>query len=972
MKFLGFKIDTLRKANMSSSVSINKKDINIKHFLFFILIIFSTFYGSAYTKTTLAKDDAPSIIIHNSTLSPITLSATAVSAGKILLTWNTISDSSFTRIRIWKGLSAIPFGESIPGNLYDSIRVPITENSYAVVGLNANTTYYFGAQALTKDGVWTSINENSRVVASTPIATDSILNTIKKTNLTFDTTSNTITVSWCLDESTKTDSLLLGISYSFDGTQNVNAIQFTKVLQLCDSTVINLPSILFDTKYFVALWLSKTGSGVWAKPTINSSISITTPPFTHQVVTFFEKGKEVVTAANGTIRLWTDNVDNMIQTTDILKVHNFKTPRKGFVVVNNGFEFVKKENTPSFFIGLQYSALPSKYLASQIKMFREDSLGNLSVEYLSKIDTLKKIVYIQTNDLVQPFMLLIDTLKPEITIKDTSTIARTGTDINDTIIIKDSVNNVKWKYTYSRGDGGYARADSGYFTKSNENKILTISKNANVINEDNGVRINLTVTDGTFSETINCSRRVYRVENSDVSATSPNKWFPLFVTAKLNSAEPESMLVKLNTDGSLYDKRHARLFRWYSTKPNPSSNEGWVEYSDTTNHLFEFTPGKIMWIKTLKIKQIDFGAGRTLSLKDTFEIKLLPLSWTDFGVPYHFNIKLNDILKCTEKSDSLRFCKWKESGNGLFSASNIYVPGFPNTEWQDKNIELAYENGSGFTVFNSCKDTVTLRIPPTPYSASTASKIFTNDSSWTVKISCKSNNGLSLPEIYCGYKQGALEKYYSASPTFIQNKIAIIDRSNNQMHGLYQTGNLNKGGFAKEIAIVNNSDSTTVFTLSTEQSGNFPSGFKTTFYNPATSKFDHNGIINISAHSTEYRWAITSNNSYLENYFLKKLTLSYSLGTLYPNPCRSNLVIPFTIPLSSDDNIKFEIFDQLGRVVWNKELSSRQAGSQRLVWDGNNSNNTQISAGYYLVRFTSTNANGRISSRFQKPFTYLP
>jgi hypothetical protein len=918
------------------------------------------------------KDPAMPIVTHNSTLNPITLSATAVSAGKILLTWNSISDSSFARIRIWKGLSAIPLGESISDSLYDSIRVPINENSYAVIGLNANTTYYFAAQALTKDGVWTSINESSRAVASTPIATVSVLNTIKKTNLTFDTISNTITVSWCLDESTKTDSLLLGVSYSFDGTQNVNAIQFTKVLQLCDSMVVNVPSILFNTKYFVALWLSKTESGVWAKPTVQSSDTITTEPFTHQVVTFFEKGKEVVTAANGTIRLWTDNVNSMIQTTDILKVYNFTTPRQGFVVVNKGFEFVKKENTPAFFVGLQYPTLPSRYRASQIRMFREDSLGNLSVEYLSKIDTLMKIVYIQTNDLVRPFMLLIDTLKPEIIIKDTSAIARTGTDISDTIVIKDSVNNVKWKYSYSRGDGGYSGADSGYFTKSDKNRILTISKNANVINEDNGVRINLTVTDGTFSETINCSRRVYRVESSDVSATLSNKWFPLFVTAKLNSVEPESILVKINSDRSLYDNRYVRLFRWYSTKPNPSSNEGWIEYSDTTSHLFSFTPGKIVWIKTRNGSNINFGAGRTLSLKDTFEIKLLPLSWTDFGMPYHFNIKLNDILKCTKKNDSLRFCKWEKNSNEIFNASNIYFPGFLNTAWQDKDIELAYENGGGFTVFNSSKDTVTLRIPPTPYSISTTSKILTNDSSWSVRISCKSDNGVFLPEVYCGYKQGALEKHYPASPTFIQSKIAIIDRSNNQMYGLYQTGNINKGGFAKEIAIVNNSDSATVFTLSAEQSGNFPSGFKTTFYNPATSKFEHNGIASVSAHSTEYRWAITSNNSYLENYFSKKLTLNYSLGTIYPNPCRSVLVIPFTIPLSSYDNIKFEIFDQLGRIVWSKELSSRQVSSQRLVWDGKNRSNTQIGAGYYLVRFTSTNANGRISSRFQKPFTYFP
>jgi flagellar hook assembly protein FlgD len=83
-------------------------------------------------------------------------------------------------------------------------------------------------------------------------------------------------------------------------------------------------------------------------------------------------------------------------------------------------------------------------------------------------------------------------------------------------------------------------------------------------------------------------------------------------------------------------------------------------------------------------------------------------------------------------------------------------------------------------------------------------------------------------------------------------------------------------------------------------------------------------------------------------------------------------MIPFTIPLSSGDKIKFEIFDQLGRMVWSKDLSSLRSGPQRLVWDGKNKNNTQISAGYYLVRFTSVDSKGKITSRFQKPFTLLP
>jgi PKD repeat protein len=903
-------------------------------------------------------------------VNPIVLSATALSGGKILLTWNAISDSLFTRICIWKGLSEVPLGTSISDNIYDSIRVPVTTTSYSYVGLNANTTYYFGAQALTKDGVWVAITKDSRTTLNTPVATDSIPNTIDIKTIVFDTVSNKISVTWCLD-SINADSLLVGISYSLDGTQNVNAIVPQNVTQLCEGAIVKTPTILFDTTYHVALWLSKLGSGVWAKPTDSSSKTIKTTPFTHQVVTFFEQGKELVTAANGKIQLWTDNLSNMIESTDTLRIYKFKTAPEGFYDLNIGFEFVKKESNHPFFVGLEYSKLPSPYLASQIRMFRLDSLGNVTVEYLSQIDTIKKIVYVKTSDLIAPFVLLIDTAKPKINITETPDIARLGDDITDKLVINDNVNNVKWKYSYSRGDGLNAKADSGFFTKADKSKMLSILHTIGVINVDNGVRINLTVTDGTFSETINCSRRVYRT-TSDYSVTSPNKWFPLFVTAKINNPAPESMLVQIKTGDSLYDIRYTRLFRWYPSTPNQTSKEGWIEYSAATSPKFEFTPGKVVWIKTLKTANIDFGAGTTLSLKDTFTIDLLPLNWTDIGLPYHFNMKLDDILKCTQKSDSLRFCKWVKNSDEVFSTSNLYFPTYSNIQWLNKNIELVYENGGGLSVYNPSKDTIKLRIPPTPFSETALSKQASNDKSWSVKISCKTNRNVSLPEIYCGYSQGALEKYYPASPTFIESKIALFDRKSNSMHGLYQTGNITQGGFAKEIAIVNNSDSVATFTLSAEQSGNFPLDYQTSFYNPTSKNYESTSTTTVDAHSTQYRWAITSNGSYLERYFSKNLTLIYSLGVLYPNPCRSVLMIPFTIPLSSSDKIKFEIFDQLGRVVWNKELTSLQAGSQRLLWDGKNKNNTQISAGFYLVRFTSVDSKGKITSRFQKQFTYLP
>ncbi len=164
-----------------------------------------------------------------------------------------------------------------------------------------------------------------------------------------------------------------------------------------------------------------------------------------------------------------------------------------------------------------------------------------------------------------------------------------------------------------------------------------------------------------------------------------------------------------------------------------------------------------------------------------------------------------------------------------------------------------------------------------------------------------------------------------------------------------------------------------MFTFSSVQDGNLPSDFKTVFYNPATKGFEENGSVNVDAHSTEYRWVITSNNAYLTNYFSKTLSFDYSLGLLYPNPCRSLLIIPFTIPLGSKDRIRIEIFDQIGRLIWKKKINEfLEAGKHQMIWNGKSQSNGPISAGFYIVRFTSENNQGKITSRFQKQFTLLP
>jgi len=900
---------------------------------------------------------------------PIILSATAVSPGSVLLKWNLITDTSFSRIRLWKGLLDIPSGTTVSTSQHDSVRVLISDTSYLFQGLTANTIYYFGAQAFVKDGYWTDITIQSKSSVMTPAPTDSFANRIQLRNIRFDSASNKIIVSWKIDTISQ-DTLYAGISYSLNGTQTGTSLQYVIINQSLpyDSTEVNIkPPFLFDTTYNIALWMSKNSTGYWAKPTTVSSGTVKTLPFNHQAVSFFDKNNLTAYAANNTIKLWTDNVSFPL-TTDTVKIN--KASYNGYIVVNPGFYFTKKENTLPFYIGLSYSALPPKYNKSQLKLYRGYADGTVNVDYTSIVDTLNKFVYVKTDNLIQTFMLMIDTVRPAVSITGDTASAIKVSDLQEKFTISDNTNNVKWIYRYSRGDGGNAKVDSGYYAKSEKEKIVTILQTAFVINSDNGVRINLTITDGAFTESFNLSRRVFRT-SSDVSTLTPGKWFPLSVTAKLINSPAESILVKINPD-SLYDNRYVRLFQWNPKKPN-DFDSGWVEYSPDKSSQFNFTPGKITWIKTLDYaKSIDFGEGRTLSLKDTLRVSLPPFSYTDVALPFIFDMNLSDILSSTPNSDSLRFYKWVKNTTNDYTSSLIYSQSFPSAEFKNKNIKLVYENGGGMTIFNPRADTLKLSFPPTPYTGIGLTKSIDNSKSWSVKISCLTGDGTSLQDLHYGYSNGIKERYYPVSPSFIQNKIALFERINRSMNGLYQTGNIMNGGIAKEIALVNNSDSTVRFKLHADNSGDFPSDFNTVFYNPLTSEFENNGTATITPHSTEYRWAITSNSSYLKNYFSKVMTLTYALGTLYPNPCRSLLNIPYTIPLGSSDIIVFEMFDQLGRMVWKKEVVASQAGTHHMIWNGKGNSGMPISSGCYLLRLTSKNDRKVITSRFQSRFTYLP
>ena len=73
----------------------------------------------------------------------------------------------------------------------------------------------------------------------------------------------------------------------------------------------------------------------------------------------------------------------------------------------------------------------------------------------------------------------------------------------------------------------------------------------------------------------------------------------------------------------------------------------------------------------------------------------------------------------------------------------------------------------------------------------------------------------------------------------------------------------------------------------------------------------------------------------------------FSISKAYPNPFNPTVNIDFSIPEESD--ITIQIFDLLGRNVFNHEQYFNTAGNYRFQWHGVNDSGTPIASGVYFV-----------------------
>lgn len=920
----------------------------------------------------------------------VTLQAHSVNANTIQLSWN--KQTGIDRLRIYYTTKkSIPFEYSFT-NL-DSIEINPDSVSFSLNQLTEKTRYYFGAQIF-KNGMWSNVTSQSSATDSTPEAVASMIsNTIKIKSVYIDSTNDQITVNWSI-ESGMIAQLQIGVSYTTALNSAGDSVVF-QVLPVAQNTgTISIPfreAIEFDKEYTIHMRLRRTNEQ-WTDVTADSRSVIQYPKFGSQNVSYvFKSIRDSTLWVNKTIKFTTPPTpldEPRVVTGRISAFIPTESHLKGFINVSNGFYFTQKSLSDSFYIGLKCYTIPAGYSIGQVRIYRFDGV-NFLVEPLTIVDSINQFVAVKTADLYRPFIALIDTLPPVITmLNKRDTIANVNTDYFDTLKIADNVANQTWYYKCSNGG-------DPYFTSGYNSPKITLSKCEEIIvvqtqkkyTGDDGARSIIYTTDGITVSHLDLSRRV-RIVSCDTVQTIPQQWVPLRVSSQLDSLEISGKLRNFfnSSMSSGYDVKHMRLFRWYPPASAASSSSKWIEYSPANEAIFRLTSGTLLWVKTREKVKINLGTGISMSFTDTVKIPLIPKNWTDFGLPFHFDMKLSSVLSASgtysSKIDSVQFYEWNmDSVSGKFKAQAFYIADLPAAGIADPARELSSRSKTGFTAWNPTNDTIILAfVPPglKPDLKPQAMAKPVTRGAWTVKVVPVLSDGHSLSPVFCGLDPLASQvRYFPAPPTFDNITAGILDSTGN-ISAHMVANRMIDGGCTFTLAFTNSTALSQQIKFRPEMNGMTDMSATAAIFDKKNNTWnlpDSAGYftLNIENSASAYHQLLIGSEEYIYNLKNNIVHCKLTLAKVVPNPIRYSALIRYSLPYFSVSKVDFFIVNIMGRAVWHKtETKSIAGGNYSFTWKATNSNGARIRSGIYLLKMVAYNETNKVIGQFDQKLTVLP
>lgn len=825
------------------------------------------------------------------------------------------------------------------------------------------------------------------------------VNTIRLDSLVYDEESYEVSVFWRSDTTgTAGADLYVGIGYSYDEYAVVpeNVIRQKQVSGgLHDSSTIQLEHPDLNKLCYVSLYLKAQGD-FFSIATEQSQDTVRLLPDTARIH-FFEEGIPQVGIFNDHI-LFRPGSEHFDSEFSAALYQPDPAQLNGFVPVGPGFVFTNNPpGTPEFDIGIRYDSIPQGYSTDALHLYRFSEDSKWRVEHDSYVED--GVVWIRTNEIRQPFMLLVDTVRPQVDFpfsSDTSLpISADGDVFKQSFSIRDNSANVRYSVRASMGDKWYEFECDSTLTDTIASVMVDIPKDNDpeqqiigCVSESNGMRALLLVSDGTHLDTINISRRVHSEQIGQVP-TRPGlhpQWVPFAVGGSLTDNTISSVLdefVDPQTNQWRYDIYRFRLFRYVGEGVAAARADGWLEYNDSVAHHFSVKPGRLFWLKTRESKIVILGEGKTTSLKKPFEIVLAPGKWTDFASPFQFNIPFSAVMEATgAEIDSIQLYHWeKGEQDNVYRAEELYISEFQELrETASSQIISGQVGNYAYTAYNPLGDTVILRIPPVSHVEGASKRTIARSrmpTQWGVWFNWREADQANSRKVRCIVdEQVAKSRIYALAPSLETVGAGVVDTANRTLGGHSVTRDNNRQGFAWQIALYNQGSKTKTVAYNLGNLASVPSYLKACLWDPETQSFEsadgdwHQETLQPSSEKT--KWVVVGTEAFLSDFKTSFPANSLKLAGCYPNPFSGRLSIRYSVDQSSLKQLRFGIYDLRGRLIHQHTIKRPRYGNGLFVWNGLSSDMREVAAGQYILRMTSKAEDGIQKIIGEQAITYLP
>ena len=925
----------------------------------------------------------------------LALNVNKIDALQVTLSWINNTGTPYDSFQIWYATTPIPDTNPNP-SVYSSLGVAGTATTTLVRNLKELTVYYFGIQGM-RGGIWSLIPSTAKNNATTTADTSkAIPNTMKILGVVYDSTTYKIRITFKIDP--------LGFQHrvGFSWIQRSQGVpplpqefaepvssprvgEITYTDSLGKTTIYEFdmanasPAINYGTEYYFGGWVSKVGEK-WALPTDTSIVYYAIPqPKTVPAVIF--KNTEVVTAFNSQVVL--RKVDGVEQSVILRLIEGLPLDVSGLVPVSIAFKLETNVTSPiALMVGLKYNAgwIPAGATEADVRMYHYDTERAIWLLDTATVvnNAAESVMYIKKylSDCKYPFILAVDIVKPTITVTADTGAVSLHDSIPMTVTVDDNIANPRVSMYVGEGKEELRLYRTLKGVEVTRGVSTSWVVDTNDVQGETGIRIYVVGDDGRNSELRDVSRDI-RFSNADAASTIKESWIPLGSTGVLDSPGVKQAL---NVYGSTpeswkYDIYRLRLFRYIKT--------GWLEYSEAKQDSFSFTPGRVIWLKTRVDTVYDFGNGHSVSLKSPYTINLPAKSWTDFCLPYRFDIRIGDVLKANNDpavATNLQFYKWdKSSPNGRYYGKEFYLP----ITGAGKLTDTLYYQGSklekvAYTVWNDHTSDIVLKIPGTPLALSTvgagAQKTAGQSGAieWSVAVRSSAPDG-ELSPVFCAYVKGEGGTLaYPQPPTWSKVNVGIYDRERREVYGNLITRKIENGGYTYELVFANDCADRTRVSYTVERLAG-ESAVEIAVIDPATGTVaaGESGLsVEVAGNSSEYRLLAIGSPAYIDGFGQSLQRGSFALSRISPNPFRGMVRIEYMVPYGGIETVRCDIINHLGRVVWSVRPQGRvHPGLNAVIWTPDRK--IRLSSGAYFIKLTGYNGKGRKTGEKTAKVLYL-